>query len=81
MNNTDKIIDHLLKNINDLPATKIKALGEVVGALSGEKLNEPNDVPVFNDPNLVDENQPLDLSKVKGMTVDGKSHPIKIYNN
>jgi hypothetical protein len=78
MSNTDKVVEYILGNVEKLPASKIKALAEVVDALGGEKIEEPNKVPEMDDPNLMDEQAPLDLTKVKSIMVDGKSHKVNI---
>ena len=81
MSNQDKVVDYILENTETLSAPKIKALSGVLSALGGEKLDEPNEVEDVKDPNLIDETQPLDLSQIKGMVIDGNKTPVKIYNN
>jgi hypothetical protein len=82
MQNTDKIIDYILKNTKELSAAKIKALAEVVRALGGEVTKEPNSLPIENDPGLFQEdNEPLDLSSVQAIEMDGTKRPIKVFSN
>ena len=81
MTNTDRVVELILKNTKDLPATKIKALAEVVKSLGGEIEKAPNDVPAEADPNLMDETAPIDLSKVKKIEIDGRETDLNIYKN
>ena len=82
MKNTDRVVDYILKNVKELPATKIKAMSDVIKSLGGEVEVAPNVMPEAEiDPNLLDEEAPIDLTKIKNITVDGKEQPIKIYKN
>jgi hypothetical protein len=79
MTNTDKMVEFVLKNTNDLPPSKIHALADVIRALGGEVEKAPNRLPVKNDP-LMEEEAPIDLSEVQGLVIDGQAKPIKIYS-
>jgi hypothetical protein len=82
MTNTDKIVQYILDHEKDLPAEKITAMSNVIKALGGEvEPPAPNEVAQVDDPNLIDEEAPLDLSRVKKIQIDGTSQPVKIYNN
>ena len=79
MKNTDRVVDYVLEHEGDLTPEKIQALAEVIKALGGEVEMEPNKVQPYQDPNLVDEEAPLDLTKIDKIEVDGNEHPVKIY--
>ena len=82
MKNTDRVVDYILKNVKELDEAKIRAMADVIKSLGGEVEQVPNDMPEAEvDPNLLDEEAPIDLSKIKNITVDGKDQPIKIYKN
>jgi hypothetical protein len=82
MDNTNKLVDFLLANSKELSAAKIKAYAEVVRALGGEVEKEPNNIPIKNDPNMMaEDNEPLDLSTVQAVEIDGVKRPVKVFNN
>lgn len=84
MNNSDKIVNYLLKNASKLKSEKIEAFGKVIGSLGGEVEKEPNSVPLDLDPNdpTILHDRPVDMSEVTGVKVDnGKEQKIKIYSN
>jgi len=81
MTNTDRVVTYILENTKDLSAAKIKAMAEVVKSLGGEVETAPNEMPATEDPNLMDESAPIDLSKVKKVEVDGRETPLNIYKN
>ena len=81
MKNTDKVVEYILSNAKNLPASKIDALGNVVKALGGELEESPNTVKEVIDPNLIDQDAPLDLSQVQGIEIDGNKQDVKIYSN
>lgn len=78
MSNTDKVTEYVLKHAKTLPASKIEALASVIKALTNERKEAPNVIPEMEDFNLSDEQAPLDLSKVKKVSVDGRTHSVNI---
>lgn len=82
MDNTNKIVDFLLSNNKELNAAKIRAFAEVVRALGGEVEKEPNVIPIKNDPNaMAEDNEPLDLSQVQAIEIDGTKRPVRVFSN
>jgi hypothetical protein len=79
MTNTDKIVEYILKNVKDLPPDQIRAMAEVIRSLGGEIEKIPNTIPVKNEPSLLEDDEPIDLSEVEGLVIDGQEKPIKIY--
>jgi len=82
MNNTDKLVTHILDNVKTLEPEKIRALADVVRALGGEVEKNPNEMSVLpDDTNMLDEEQPIDMTNVTSVVVDGKKSPVKIISN
>jgi hypothetical protein len=81
MSNADKVVDYVLANVDKLEPAKITALASVIKALGGEIEQAPNEMEPSVDPNLIDEEQPLDMSKVTNVVIDGAKKPVKIFNN
>lgn len=79
MTNTDAVVKYILTKEKDLSPEKIQALAAVIKALGGEVEKSPNDMPVQEDPNLIDEQSPIDLTTVKTVVVDGNAQPVKVY--
>ena len=77
-NNTDSVVKYVLENASKLEPEKIRALAEVVRALGGEVSREPNNMPTKNDETL-SEDEPMDLSSVESIEIDGSKRPVKIY--
>lgn len=80
MNNTDKVVEYILSQAGKLKPDKIRALAEVVRALGGEVSKEPNNIPIQNDPGLLDEEEPLDLSQIEHVEFPGVGkRDVRIY--
>lgn len=79
MTNTDAVVNYILSKEKDLSPEKIQALAAVIKALGGEVERSPNDMPIQEDPNLIDEQSPIDLTKVESVVVDGNAQPVKVY--
>lgn len=81
MKNADAVVKYVLGHVEELTPEKISALADVIAALGGEVEKEPNTLKENADPNLLDEEEPVDLSKVTGIVVDGNERKVKIYPN
>lgn len=80
MTNTDKIVEYILTKGKELPPDQVRAMAEVIRALGGEIEKSPNTLPVKNEPSLLEDEEPIDLSEVEGLVIDGQEKPIKIYS-
>jgi hypothetical protein len=79
MSNVDQVTEHILKNSKTLSAGKIVALGMVIKALGGDNpIGSPNEVK--QETTLLDEEQPMKLSDIDNIEIDGVgSRGVKIY--
>ena len=79
--NIDKIVDRILSDPRMTPS-KIKALSSVIQALKGVSSDQPspNDVMEKENEILLSEEQPINMSEVTGVSIDGeKTRDVKIY--
>lgn len=76
--NKDRVVDYILENTTKLTPDRIRALSEVVSALSNENetIEEPNILPEEENESSLLEEQPFDLSEVQNIQIDRNS-PIK----
>jgi hypothetical protein len=78
--NQDRLVDYILEKEKNLTPAKIKALAEVIGAL-GPAIDEvPNQMKPKEDPNLIDETSPMDLTKVDKLIIDGNERSVNIFD-
>jgi hypothetical protein len=79
MSNVDEVIKHVLANTQTLSAPKIVALAQVVKALGGESpVMVPNEIKA--ETTLLDEEQPMKLSDIDNIEIEGMGkRGVKIY--
>lgn len=78
--NQDLLVDYIIKKEKDLTPAKIKSLAAVIAALKGEMDEAPNTVKPQEDPNLIDETSPMDLTKVDKLIIDGNERKINVFD-
>lgn len=81
MNNTDKVVDYLLKNVGKLSPEKIDSISKVIRSLWNEKIREPNKIKDDELPGEpISENNPIDILKAQAVQVEGMpKRKVKIY--
>lgn len=77
----DKVLEYILKNASKLSPEKIEALSKVLDISKdiNEATHEPNTIPEVENHDDLMEEQPVDLSDVEGISVDGRKVKTKIY--
>ena len=78
--NQDLLVDYIIKKEKDLTPAKIKSLAAVIQALGGEREEAPNQMKPQEDPNLIDETSPMDLTKVDKLIIDGNEREISVFD-
>lgn len=79
--NIDRIVEKILSDEKMTPQ-KIRALSQVILAIRGIPVQEPNELPEKKNENdmMLSEDQPLDMSEVTGVSVDGETpRKVRIY--
>ena len=77
--NIDRVVDRILNDPKMTPA-KIKALSSVIQSLKGVTVSSPNEIEETSNEAMLSEEQPIDISEVTGVSIDGeKARNVKIY--